>query len=352
MATLRDIAQRAGVSIATVSRVLNQDESFSISTQTKQRILAAAEELNYSVAKRERPVENDALPVGVILLYNELLEIDDPYYLTIRTHVRKEAQRAGIQVEERYCPPDHQPDLSADRCRGYIVIGSTHNWTRHIEAQLLRQKKPVVFVDFCPKFPNADYVFTDFHALTRQALDHLFSLGHREIGYIGSRDFDCRSSGFLEDIREKAFGEIMGAAGCYHPDYVYLGEAMDSKVGYQLMDACLSRPSWPRAFFIQNDSMAIGALKAVKKHGLRVPQDIAIVSCNDVPTAAYLTPSLSSIRIHSDLMGQMAVLLMQERLNCSREVGVRLVIPSEIKVRQSCGGQPREEEPPDEGGTE
>lgn len=345
MATLKDIAQQAGVSIATVSRILNQDESFSISTQTKQRVLAAAEDLKYRVVKREKPAESSAPSVGVILLYDELLEIDDPYYLTIRTHVRREAQRSGIQVEERYYAPSRQPDLSADRHRGYIVIGSTHNWSRPMEEQLLKQKKPVVFVDFCPAFPNADYVVTDIYALTRQALEHLFSLGYQEIGYIGSRELDCRSNSFLEDIREKAFGEMMRMSGSYAPEHIYLGEAIDSQVGYQLMDECLNKPSWPRAFFIQNDTMAIGALKAIKKHGLKVPQDIAIVSCNDVPTAAYLTPSLSSIRIHGDLMGQMAVLLMQERLNYSREIGVKIVIPSEIKVRQSCGGQPQEEEP-------
>ena len=182
--------------------------------------------------------------------------------------------------------------------------------------------------------------------MTRQALYHLFSLGYQEIGYIGSRDFDCRSNCFIEDLREKAFGEIMRMSGGYNPNHVYLGEAIDSRVGYQLMDQCLNKESWPRAFFIQNDTMAIGALKAIKKHGLKVPQDIAIVSCNDVPTAAYLTPSLSSIRIHSDLMGQMAVLLMRERLNCCREIGIKIVIPSEIKVRQSCGGQQLEEDLP------
>lgn len=346
MATLKDIAQRAGVSITTVSRVLNQDENFSISSATKQRVLAIAEELKYSIVKRERETKEKPLSVGVILLYDELLEIDDPYYLTIRTHVRKEAQRNNINIEEHYCAPGQPVDLSVDSHAGYIVIGSTHNWTQGVEQQLQARKKPVVFVDFCPQFPNADYVVTDIFGLTQQALDHLFSLGYVRIGYIGGRDFDYRSNSFIEDVREKSFVEIMKRAGHYDPDDLYLGEELNSRVGYQLMDECLSKPSYPNAFFIQNDTMAIGALKAIKKHGLKVPQDIAIVSCNDVPTAAYLTPSLSSIRIHADLMGQMAVLLMQERLNGSREIGIKIVIPSEIKVRQSCGGQLIEEDPP------
>lgn len=347
MATLKDIAQRAGVSIATVSRVLNQDESFSISSQTKQRVLAATEELKYSIAEREKPVEKYEQSIGVILLYDELLEIDDPYYLTIRTNVRKEAQRNRMEVEELYCAPSRQIELTTGRHAGYIVIGSTNSWTLHMERQLLAEKKPVVFVDFAPEFPNADYVITDFRVLTQQALNHLFSLGYREIGYIGSRDFDLRNNRPIEDMREKSFVEIMRLAECYNPDYLYLGDAVDSKVGYTLMDQCLSRPNHPRAFFIENDSMAIGALKAVKNHNLRVPQDVAIVSCNDVPTAAYLSPSLSSIRIYNDLMGQMAVRLIQERMSYGREIGVKLVVPSEMKVRQSCGGARVTEESPE-----
>ena len=342
MATLKDIAELSGVSIATVSRVLNQDESFSISKQTKQRVLRIAEELKYDISEREKSAEKSRLKIGVILLYDELLEIEDPYYLTIRTNLRKEAQRNNIHVEERYCVPDAPVDLSADVCMGYIVIGSTGCWTQEIEAQLLARQKPVVFVDFCPDYPKADYVVTDFRVLTKQALDHLFSLGYREIGYIGSRDFDCRGNCMIEDMRETSFVEIMRLAECYRPENVYLGKVADSKVGYQLMEECLSKPNVPRAFFIQNDTMAIGALKAIKKHGLKVPEDIAIVACNDVPTAEYLTPSLSSIRIYNDLMGQMAVRLLQERLDYGREVGIKIVVPSEIKVRQSCGGQDRE----------
>ena len=94
--------------------------------------------------------------------------------------------------------------------------------------------------------------------------------------------------------------------------------------------------------------MAIGALKAVKNHNLKVPQDVALVSCNDVPTAAYLSPSLSSIRIYNDLMGQMAVRLIQERLSYGRKIGIKLVVPSEMKVRQSCGAAYQAEESPEQ----
>lgn len=342
MATLKEIAERAGVSIATVSRVLNQDESFCISSQTKQRVLAIAEELQYNIIEREKVVGENKLSIGVLLLYDELLEIDDPYYLTIRTNVRKEAQRNHILLDEYYCVLDKPADLELDNHMGYIVIGSTNSWTEKIEKQLLAKKRPVVFVDFCPDFPQADYVLTDFRLLTKQALDHLFSLGYQEIGYIGSRDFDCRNNCIIEDMREKYFVEIMRLSDCYEPENIYLGSVANSKVGYQLMDECLGKPTYPRAFFIQNDTMAIGALKAIKKHGLKVPKDIAIVACNDVPTAAYLTPSLTSIRIYSDLMGKMAVRLIQERLNYGREIGIKIVVPSEIKVRQSCGGKPTE----------
>lgn len=338
MATLKDIAKQAGVSITTVSRVLNQDESFSITSQTKQRVLAVAEELQYCISEREKTPESGYLSLGIILLYDELQEIADPYYLTIRTNVKKEARKSNFNTEELYCPVSRTVDLTTRSHVGYIVIGSTDTWTLHLEQQLIATEKPVVFIDFTPNFPNADYVVTDFRDLTQKALDHLFSLGYREIGYIGSRDFDARSNCHIEDMREKFFVEIMRLADCYNPDYIYLGDSVESKVGYQLMNRCLEQPRYPRAFFIQNDTMAIGAIKSIKEHNLRIPEDIAIVACNDVPTAAYLSPALTSMRIYNDLMGQMAVRLLAERLQQGRGLGVKLVVPNKLKIRQSCGG--------------
>ena len=172
MARLKDIAQRAGVSLATVSRVLNHDESFSISNVTKQKVLAAAQELEYHIAERGKEQENE-LRLMMILLYDELQEIGDPYYLTVRTNVKDEAKGRGMRVKEYFCPPGQDPPQKLGDYDGIIVIGSTDSWSRQLEEQVQISRRPVVFVDFLPDFAGADYVVPDFRDLMERALGYL-----------------------------------------------------------------------------------------------------------------------------------------------------------------------------------
>ena len=340
MATLKDIAQRVGVSIATVSRVLNQDESFSVSNKTKQQILEAADALQYPVPDGEKGQKQSRSKdsICVLLLYDELEEIKDPYYLTIRTRLRKEAIQCGVEVSEYFCGQAEQNAWDNAEHSGYIVIGSQCTWNRHIEQKLLEQNKPVVFVDFSPEFPEADYVITDYQELTQGAIDHFLSLGYREIGYIGASEYDGQNRQSIEDMRLHFFREIMTKEKIYNPDLVFLGEHTDNSSGFQLMNRCLTEVPRPRAVFIQTDSMAIGAIKAIKENGLKIPQDIAVLGCNDLPIAAYLTPALSTMRIYNDIMGQMALHLLLERMHSDRKKGVKVMIPNKLKIRETCGG--------------
>ncbi len=344
MATLKDIAQRVGVSIATVSRVLNQDESFSVSTQTKQQILQVAEALQYPTPEGEKTqrTKKGKARICVLLLYDELEEIKDPYYLSIRTQLRKESVQCNLDVQEYFCNQACPLAWKGEDFSGYIVIGSKFTWTKQIEQALLETKKPVVFVDFTPEFPDADYVVTDYWELTQGAISHFLSLGYREIGYIGAHDYDTRNDQPLEDMRLQYYREIMTREGIYDPALVFLGEHVDNSTGYELMEQCIQKGHCPRAIFTQTDSMAIGAIKAIKEHGLKIPQDVAVLGCNDLPMAAYLTPALSTMRIYNDIMGQMALHLLLERLYSGRCKGVKLLIPNKLKIRETCGGHPTE----------
>ena len=89
--------------------------------------------------------------------------------------------------------------------------------------------------------------------------------------------------------------------------------------------------------------MAIGALRALREAGVRVPEDVAVIGCNDIPAAAYLSPTLSTVRLRTDIMGIMAVRLLHDRIQQERDMGVRLVVPSELVVRDSsCRNQKQE----------
>ena len=337
MARLKDIAQQAGVSLATVSRVLNHDESFSISNATKQKVLSAAQELEYHVSERAKEQESE-LRLQVLLLYDELQEIGDPYYLTVRTNVKDEAKSRGLRVKEYFCPPGQDPPKKLSEYDGIIVIGSTDSWSRELEEQVQISRRAVVFVDFLPDFPGADYVVPDFRDLMERTLGYLFSLGYEEVGYIGGTDYDNRNRCPILDLREKYFEEIMKLRGCFHPEYIYVDGKVECSTGHELMERAVAAGKLPRAFFVENDSMAIGAIKALREHGIKVPQQVAIVGCNDNPMAQFMTPALTTAKIHNDLMGRMAVRTIEERIHTGREVGIKIVVPNTLKIRQSCGG--------------
>jgi len=340
MARLKDIAEKAGVSIATVSRVLNQDETFSITMETKQKILQIAHDLKYQVSGNSRNSDNTgskAKKLALIMLYSESDEIKDPYYLTIRTNVKKEAASLGLQTGEFFSTRMNPADLNSDEYAAMIIIGSFGLWTRELEKAVRDTGRPVIFVDFAPLFPGADCVLTDFRQMMETVLNHLEEMGYGKIGYIGGREFNIVTEEPVKDPRETFFEQFLQIKGLYNPDYVYIDRSITCENGYSLASRMIREKNIPEAVFVENDTMSIGVLKAFRENGIRVPEDISIVSCNDIPSAEYLVPSLTTMRIHTNLMGKMAARLAYERLNMKRNTGIKVMVPNELVIRQSCG---------------
>lgn len=341
MARLKDIAELAGVSIATVSRVLNQDESFSITMKTKQKILQIAQDLQYQRTNSSRSTEsiNNADHLGLIMLYSESDEIKDPYYLTIRTSVKKEAAALGLLTSEFFYSQDNNLKMNMDDYSALVIIGSVGLWTNELETAVKKSERPVIFVDFAPHFPGADCVLTDFQKMMKTVLDHLVGMGYEKIGYIGGQEFNIVTEEPVQDPRETNFEQIMKINGLYNPDFIYVDRSITCENGYKLTEKMIQNKKLPEAVFVENDTMAIGVLKAFRENGIKIPEDISIVSCNDIPSAEYLTPSLTTMRIHTDLMGQMAARLANERISLKRDTGIKLAVPNELIIRQSCGSE-------------
>jgi LacI family transcriptional regulator len=186
-----------------------------------------------------------------------------------------------------------------------------------------------------------DSVMVDLSEATLKILNYLYELGHRKIGFIGG----CK----LENISEKTeeeyaridgrnikYKEFMESKGIYNPEYIYETNKFTFKTGYNLTMKALKTKDRPTALFIGNDSMAVGAYKAISEAGLFIPKDISIVGFNDQPSAKYMIPSLTTIRIPSEYLGSAAIDLLLENINGSREYNKKVIIPTEFKVRESC----------------
>lgn len=342
MATLKDIAGLANVSISTVSRVLNNDETLSISNETKQNIFKIAEELQYKTLRERDPRTGSAgISIAIILLYNELDEIKDPYYLSIRTNVKKEALEMGMKVEEYFCPAGEELGVPLAGFDGFVVVGSMKAWTKDTQRLLEDTQKPVVFVDFEPEFKGADYVVVDFYDIVRNIVEHLVALGYETIGYVGGNETHYETGEVIKDKRETYCKEILRAKGMLEEKFIFTKEfeMINSKDSYEMIcEVIKNKAQLPRALFVENDTLAIGVLKALKENDIKVPQTVAVVGCNDIPTAEFLTPSLTTMRIYTDVMGESAARMIKDRIAKNIKIETKLIIKSKLKIRESCGG--------------
>lgn len=342
MATIKDIAQEAGVSAATVSRVLNNDITLAVSEETRTRIFSIAEQLQYKPSRLRRMKKEEQLSrqqIGLLMWSTLEEEHDDPYFSSIRKGIETRCEELGISIIKILrgnSRADMQPMHQLD---GLIVVGSIDDKD---VSHLYNNGNRLVFVNHSDELNEFDTVKLHFEQATRAVISHLWKLGHEKIGYIGGNDHVHRLNRQYEDTpgteaRRVCFEKALRELGLYDDRYVRQAD-WSSNGGYLSMNQLLQLDSRPTACFIGSDPMAVGALRALHEHGLRVPEDMAIVGFDDIEISAYLNPPLTTIRAHTELMGRSAVQLLLERIE-GREAAVHMTINTTLVIRESCGSK-------------
>lgn len=346
MATIKDIAEMAGVSIATVSRTLNQDATLSISDETRQRILEIAEELQYKTRqernKYKKRVAKQKHDIGLLLLYSQKEELNDPYYLSIRHSIKEEGTQCGFNIIEMFYDSETNKNIKKYSLKGLIVLGSQAQYEKTNCHNLFKNIDHIVFVDFDPKIEAADCILMDFEKTVKEAIYHLIKSGHNKIGFIGGKELHTggltdADSVKIDDVRERAYYETLKKENKYYSKYSRVKGEYSCEQGYESMKELIEEGDMPSAVFIASDTMAIGALKALRENDIQVPKDLSIVSCNDIPTAEFVMPALSTIRANTELMGIMSIRVIRERILYDRGIGVKVFIPTKLIIRQSSG---------------
>lgn len=328
MPTIKDIAREAGVSAATVSRVLNNDLSLAVSEVTRTRVFAVAEQLGYKPARLKqlkRDTERSGKTVSLLLRCSVEEERDDPYYGSIRRGIELRAEELGIVLGQTLRGHGQLPALRA--CDGLIVVGGFN--PRELES-LHADPSTIVLVDQYGEQTDYDSVRTHFRQAVEQALGHLMALGHREIAFIGG--------GGDGERRAHHFERIMLERGWFDGRLVRTG-GWSSADGYRMMNELLAGAKRPTACFAASDPLAVGALRALHGQGVRVPEEMAIVGFDDIEMAAYVQPPLTTVRAYPELMGKAAVQLLVERFE-GRKAPSHTITGTKLIVRESCGGTP------------
>jgi LacI family transcriptional regulator len=301
--TLDDVALAAGVSTATVSRVINNFPR--VADTTRQRVLDAIEQLQYAPNFAGRMLATRRTQMlGLIIT-----DITNPFYPAVVRGVEAAAQNHGFSVLLYDTAEDKQREAQAlrllrERQVDGLVICSSRLGTSRL-AQLAHGKTPIVFINSRPAPSTVGSVETDHEAGMRAAVEHLVQLGHRRIAYLGGP----RASQ-VQQRRLKAFRDAAGDLGVRTLEGSQQPTVEGGEAGaYELL--CAHGPDVrATALITYNDLMASGALLASRACGLRVPEDLSLIGHDDIPMAALLSPALTTVRQPMQELGSRAVAML------------------------------------------
>ncbi len=337
MATIKDIALDAGVSPATVSRVLNHDPTISVNNSTKLRIFESAEKLEYKKKRNSSPGSPSRLSIAIVDWYSEADLVEDPYYLYLMTAVEKFCMTNNIntfkvaKVEDRYI---NSVNIKPD---GMIAIGK---FPLSEVAQLVEITENIVFLDSSPDDSRFDSVIPNIKLGARMALDYLRSLGHTRIAFIGGAVRGDRAERAL-DIRKSTYADYMTEAGLYDETLVFEGERLSYTEGCRLAELMLKSEKLPTAVFCANDTVATGVVSTLSAASVKVPEEISVLGFNNLASVKYTNPPLSTVSIPIETIAELALEAVQGNITHKYNVPKKIQVSTQLKLRKSCAA-PRE----------
>ena len=331
MATIKDIANIAGVSPATVSRVLNHDQSMSVSDETRQKIFDIAEELQYKKIKRGSNRNSHNHRIAIVEWYTEEEELDDLYYYAIRLGVEKKAQELGYDVMRFF---NNEELNHLDQVDGIIAIGKFS--TQKIKELELYTDK-LVFIDSNTLAYGHSCVTTDFENSVIAVLNHFLEKQHQQIGLLIGQEQTSDKTTTLSDPRLLAFKNYLTKKQLYQEKYVKIGN-FSSESGYSMMKELVANlgDQLPTAFFMASDALAVGALRALQEADIPVPDRVNVIAFNDTSIAKYVYPPLSTVTVFTEEMGRQGLQLLHEKFQHNEPSIPRMItLATKLTLRKS-----------------
>ena len=330
MATIRDVAERAGVSVATVSHVIN--ETHYVSPELRQRVLDAIEALDYRPNRLAQALSRQTIPLLALIVP----DISNPFW----SHVARAVQDLAEQHDHSVivCSTDGLLKREVRFLRtlsGWIsglILHPYHVTHEHVNRYIGSDIPAVIVGDFLTvqeQPSNWDWVGGDNRGGAQAAVEHLIGLGHRRIAFIqgpsGTPTGARRLAGFRRAFERNGLGVDEGLLipGDYTRDAGRVGVA-----------ALLDMEDPPTAVFCANDLIALGALQAAQLRGCRVPQDLSVVGFDDIDEAGHALPPLTTVRQPPRRLGVAAAETLIERLK-GRTEPRRIVLEFSLVVRES-----------------
>jgi len=335
MATLKDIAERANVSQATVSRVLNRDDTISVSDITKANIFKIAKELGYkTIVQRygEEVEEKEMLHMGVAQMFEPQEQLEDVYYLMMKNILEEECFREQwtlnplLRNKKGIFEKTNKEDLD-----GIYAIG---RFTKEEIQNLREYSDHLVFIDSSPDELTYYSIVPNYHQAIRISLKYLLEKGHKRIAYVGSTHTLGDTKQMQMDDRFYYYKTTLINKNLYQEDLV-IDCRMKPKDGYEKMKQYIEQhPQLPTAAFIASDAVAAGVLKALQEQKIQIPKDISIITFNNTSLTEFSNPPLTSIAVHMRESVREAILCMKRQRSGSY-LPLKIVVPCKLIQRES-----------------
>jgi LacI family transcriptional regulator, galactose operon repressor len=330
--TLQDVAKRARVSPATVSRVLNNTGR--VKETTRSRVLKAVEAVGYQPNIHARTLAHGRSQTLGMIVSN----LRNPFFLDIFQTLESDAHEGGYEVV--VANTDYDPRqllkqvglMRGRRLAGLAVIVSEMEPT--LIKKLADSTTPIVFYDVGVPSHHCTNIKTNYAKATRKVVEYLYSLGHRRLGFVGHHTglepLHTRHRSFIEAV-EKCCDGLEHA----------MAADTDSPLGGQSAARQLFASGFkPTAVVCCNDFMALGVLKAVREMGLSVPEDVSVVGCDNISLAEFACPPLTTINVPRDTIGHLVSQALIPGDDASRLWGREIPIEPELIIRDTTGPAP------------
>lgn len=331
---IKKIAQLAGVSVSTVSKIINNYPE--ISEETKIRVRKLMSETGYIPSNSAKTLATKTSHlIGVIFAGKLNIDMTHPFFVEVVNAFKKQMGILGYDLlffsNEKF---QGRGDYPA-RCRHFHVDGCILLSGEELEPairELDASEIPCIGVDLTLSGPNSAHIRSDNRAMAELVAEHFTRLGYRNLGYLGSTELSemsrDREAGYREALRKRGVP--------IREEWFVHAESFYEDAGYRAMKQQLEGGPLPQAIWAASDQLAFGAYRALGERGLRIPEDVALIGCDDIEASRYIRPALTTIRQDKETIGKYAALLLFDLINrqCSTP---SLQVKPELMIRESCG---------------
>lgn len=335
--TTTDVARLAGVSRSTVSFVLNDVPGMRISEETRQRVIEAARQLNYHPdATARRMVSGKTCVIGFVLRQHPDQVFADHFLPQVLAGFSKATSAQGYHLLFEPIPPGDSSGAYTRLVQERHVDGIVLSGPRSDDQELLNIHKEGAHIVLIGRLQDVDIPSIDVNNVggAYLAVRHLINLGHRRIGMITNAPLQYTAS----SDRLEGYRKALEEGGIPFDSALVRFGAFTPASGFQAMNELLQQASLPTAVFVASDTVALGALQAIRQRNLRVPDDLALIGFDDIPLSEFTDPPLSTVRLPAFGLGWGAAELLIRLINGKEITNRHVLLETELIVRQSCGG--------------